>query len=338
MRRRQLYGIMIVSIAIIFVMFLLNIKTRVASQERFEGKVQLENFWGNADKHSSWPGYHEYFEKLFRRVSQNYDKIIVYSVFGDLNNLPTRAQRLADTRVLHVQFSGEAYFNEPSLFDINLLPHKAETGKDYVVIPHTLGGQRLYVYNLVLDYFYRPRNYDVDKYAQPGVHSKFCSFIVSNGSATERVRFFEKLNQQVPVDSCGGHLRNVNFEIPEFETAAYFAFMSQYKFNICFENTRQDYYFTEKLINAYYAKCVPIYYGCPKLPDYINLDAIVYIDDASDESLSKGVERVLELHNDPAKYRSVYEQPLFKHGKVPPELDLEALENVVFSAHKQKSL
>ena len=189
-------GIMLVSIAIIVVILLLNTRVTLqyfASYEQFEGKVQMENFWGNAEKHSSWPGYHDYFERLFCRVSQNYDKIIVYSVFGDLNNLPTRVKRLADTRVLYVQFSGEAYFNDPSLFDVNLLPHKAETGEDHVVIPHTLGGQRLYVYNFALDYFYRPRNYDVDKYAQPGMHSKFCSFIVSNGSATERVRFFERL-------------------------------------------------------------------------------------------------------------------------------------------------
>lgn len=51
MRRRQLYGIMIVSIAIIVVMIWLN--TQAASQyfasyEQFEGKVQMENFWGNA--------------------------------------------------------------------------------------------------------------------------------------------------------------------------------------------------------------------------------------------------------------------------------------------------
>lgn len=320
MLRRQLYGLMLVSVAIIIVVFWLQLKP--AYLERFQGKVQLEAFWRGADKHWTWQKYHDYFERLFHRVSGNYDKIIVYSVFGDP---PTREQRLADPKVLYVQFSGEAYYSDPSRFDVNLLPHKTESNGDHVIIPHTLGGQRLYVYNYPLEYFYSPRNYETDRAMHKDMHSKFCSFIVSNGTATERVRFFEELNKHIPVDSCGGHLRNVSFEIPEFETPTYFTFMSQYKFNICFENTRQDYYFTEKMINAYYGRCVPIYYGCPQVPEFINLDAIVYIDDASDEGLKQGVARVLELHNDPAKYRAVYEQPLFKHGKVPPELDLEML-------------
>jgi hypothetical protein len=35
---------------------------------------------------------------------------------------------------------------------------------------------------------------------------------------------------------------------------------------VCFENTCQSLYLTEKLANAYAAGCVPIYWGAPEAP------------------------------------------------------------------------
>ena len=37
---------------------------------------------------------------------------------------------------------------------------------------------------------------------------------------------------------------------------------------ICFENLKVDYYFTEKLINAYLGGCIPIYWGCPNIEEF----------------------------------------------------------------------
>jgi hypothetical protein len=39
-------------------------------------------------------------------------------------------------------------------------------------------------------------------------------------------------------------------------------------FHICVENTKYDYYFSEKISDAFLTKTIPIYWGCPKLSEY----------------------------------------------------------------------
>jgi len=48
-------------------------------------------------------------------------------------------------------------------------------------------------------------------------------------------------------------------------------------FIICFENECKKNYFTEKLINAYYNKTIPIYWECSNIDHYINVDSILYL-------------------------------------------------------------
>jgi hypothetical protein len=41
--------------------------------------------------------------------------------------------------------------------------------------------------------------------------------------------------------------------------------LAPYFFSIAMENCRQDYYFTEKLIDCFMTNTVPIYWGCPSI-------------------------------------------------------------------------
>ena len=53
--------------------------------------------------------------------------------------------------------------------------------------------------------------------------------------------------------------------------------LSQYKFNICFENScNYDDYITEKILDSLIAGSIPIYYGAPNISDYIPKEC--YID------------------------------------------------------------
>lgn len=51
--------------------------------------------------------------------------------------------------------------------------------------------------------------------------------------------------------------------------------LRDYAFHITVENTRKDYYFSEKLIDALLTGCVPIYYGCPSIKDFFNIEGIL---------------------------------------------------------------
>lgn len=46
--------------------------------------------------------------------------------------------------------------------------------------------------------------------------------------------------------------------------------LAPYRFSLVIENVREVNYFTEKLIDAVLCKCVPIYWGCPNIAEFID--------------------------------------------------------------------
>lgn len=69
---------------------------------------------------------------------------------------------------------------------------------------------------------------------------------------------------------------------------------SPYRYNIALENASYDYYFTEKIMNCFAAKTVPIYYGCPSIGDFFNTDGIIVVK----EPTLKAIESALALCNE----------------------------------------
>lgn len=53
-------------------------------------------------------------------------------------------------------------------------------------------------------------------------------------------------------------------------------------FSICPENTQQRNYFTEKILDCFVTKTVPIYWGCPNIGDYFDVRGIVVVNDIED--------------------------------------------------------
>tara|TARA_E500000331_G_C17236781_1_gene705192 strand:- start:1691 stop:2017 length:327 start_codon:yes stop_codon:yes gene_type:complete len=49
-------------------------------------------------------------------------------------------------------------------------------------------------------------------------------------------------------------------------------------FNIAVENSVQDNYFTEKIIDCFASKTIPIYYGCPNIGDWFDLNGVITFD------------------------------------------------------------
>ena len=50
------------------------------------------------------------------------------------------------------------------------------------------------------------------------------------------------------------------------------------QFHICIENTKRNNWFTEKLMDCLQTKTVPIYYGCPNIGNWFNLDGFIIVD------------------------------------------------------------
>ena len=267
--------------------------------------IEYFKFWnfGKGEKEM----FDTYFKYIFQDLAGLY-KIRVYSVFD--GNLPSK-----EAGILNVQFSGESRYENPELFDLNLIPEPFS--RDPFTIPTLLGGMHLYLHDLLHKSF-RQRNF----FSDIKVRRKFCSFVVSNGSASDRIRFFHQLNKYRDVDSCGRWNNNVDFQIPDINSQEYYEFIGGYKFQICFENVQKPWYFTEKLINAYIGGCIPIYMGSKNVGEFLNTNAFVWIKDSSKKSFSKAINQIIEMDTNDQKYRVMYEEHLFRDNILPSVMDI----------------
>lgn len=53
-------------------------------------------------------------------------------------------------------------------------------------------------------------------------------------------------------------------------------------YHIAIENSRNFNYFTEKITDAFTTKTIPLYWGCPNIGDFFNLDGIIVFEDEKD--------------------------------------------------------
>ena len=51
--------------------------------------------------------------------------------------------------------------------------------------------------------------------------------------------------------------------------------VAPYLFTISIENSKRKNYFTEKLVDAFVTRTVPIYWGCPNIEDFFNIDGMI---------------------------------------------------------------
>lgn len=132
---------------------------------------------------------------------------------------------------------------------------------------------------------------------------KFCSIVVSNPKFASpcRERFFRLLSEYKQVDSGGGMWNNVGGPV-----ADKMLFISQYKFNIAFENSSMLGYTTEKIMEAMAANTLPIYWGNELIARDFNPTSFVNVNNFA--SLEDAVQYVVDLDTDDTKYLEVMRQ------------------------------
>jgi hypothetical protein len=106
--------------------------------------------------------------------------------------------------------------------------------------------------------------------------------------------------------------------------------LRDYKFTIAFENSEHLGYTTEKLIDAWLADSVPIYWGNPALGVDLPVGACLSLYEAG--SMDKLVEQVLEVHGDRQRYEGIRQANPFRTGEIHDLLDGFASDLDVFGA------
>lgn len=88
---------------------------------------------------------------------------------------------------------------------------------------------------------------------------------------------------------------------------------AKYKFCLVMENTNQEGYITEKILNAFLGGCIPIYYGTNQVFDVFNRKAFVYYDIHNPQP---AIDKVRYLHANPTAYHAVLAQLILVPGAV----------------------
>lgn len=152
----------------------------------------------------------------------------------------------------------------------------------------------------------------------------FCCWIVSNPNCELRNKMFMKLSEYKKVHSYGSFLNNMGFSLKfSYWTENYRKFMSSYKFIICFENRKFEKYITEKLINPFIARTVPIYWGTDYVDQIFNKNAYLRLEDETDSAIEELIKKIIYLDTHNEEYLKMLNEPVIanidEYNKYLPE-------------------
>lgn len=146
----------------------------------------------------------------------------------------------------------------------------------------------------------------------------FCSFVVSNPKGILRNLFFERLSRYGHVSSGGRFMNNIGEALPMDGKDE---FLRGFKFNICFENSSAGGYTTEKLIQAFAARTIPIYWGNPRVAEYFNPEAMINLRDFA--TFDSAIDYIAKVDSSPDLWLGHVNAGPFRGGAEPGEFSDE---------------
>jgi hypothetical protein len=212
---------------------------------------------------------------------------------------------------IRIFFMGELFFPDYNLVDYAFSPMNIQYDDRLLFIP-------FFMYTNGIESLVRRKSFIYED-----IHSKnkFCNFIYSREGIPMRTELFNKVSSYKHVDSAGKYLNNMNgFPAGDrsnaragFSNKPKWDFQKDYKFSIVCENAVFSDYITEKIIDAYMAATIPIYYGDKSVVKYFNPKSFVnYSDYSSDKEF---IERIKEIDNNNELFLDMLNQNIFNDSE-----------------------
>nr|MCR4892621.1 hypothetical protein [Lachnospiraceae bacterium] len=200
---------------------------------------------------------------------------------------------------VRIYINGELEFPDFNVYDYALGSLHLEMGDRYRRFPFYLwrdGTAREFEESL-------RRN----KLPDSAFNRKFCNYIVSNGAFVNPVRhqFFELLSGYRCVDSGGLFCNNIGYQVENKDS-----FQRDYKFSLTFENESYPGYITEKIVEAYNAGTIPIYWGAADIGQEFNENAFINVSDY--HTLDEAIKYIRFIDEDRESYMRILNEPLIK--------------------------
>lgn len=240
----------------------------------------------------------EYFEYLLEKLKEKYE--IIFSEEPDYLFCGCFSNEFLKYDCIKILFLGENISPDFNLYDYAI-------GFDYLNFADRYLRYPIYVYwkkdfELAAHKHERSDEYFLNK-------KKFCNFVYSNSDWNEKIReeFFKKLSAYKCVDAGGKVFNNIGYRVGDKR-----AFQEEYKFAIVFENSSKPGYTTEKIINAYAAGNIPIYWGNRNIEEEFNPKSFINVFNFN--SLEECIEYVEKVDSDDELYLQIQREPIF-NGK-----------------------
>ena len=200
-------------------------------------------------------------DEFMRDLRDRYDvelsddpDFLIYSMFG---------QEHLKYDCVRIFYTGECFVPDFNQCDYAVGFDRLELGDRYIRIPIYLMNEFKQNYEAILTR-HPVTMEDLQK-------RKFCNFVVSNCFADDiRTKILDKVNEYKTVDSGGRYRNNIGGAVKDKLT-----FQQSYKFSIAFENCTYKGYTTEKIVQAFEAYTIPIYYGDPDVVIDFNEEAFI---------------------------------------------------------------
>jgi hypothetical protein len=270
--------------------------------------ISFADFWDGFDNNDN------FFIDLLKSINSNYNfipfsdqtEVLIYSCFG-------RSHHYADkNKVKKIFYTGE-----------NLRPNYNDCHYSLTFDFDTYNGRniRLPLWLLQIDWFNK-KGYKNPQYVIPindlqknvlmkKPKTKFCC-MVFNSNSPHRWEILQKLNKYKPVD-CYGKPFNNWFYGEDIKLNV----ISDYKFNICFENSIHSGYHTEKLIHAKTAGCLPVYWADNMCEKDFNTQSFLNL--YNFKNLDELVEKIIYLDQNEEEYNNISSKYLFEEKE--PSVD-----------------
>jgi hypothetical protein len=280
-----------------------------------ELKINFVDFWPNYDKKDNY---------FYNLLTSNYDLVIdenpdllFYSSFGH-DYLKYKCTRIF--------YTGENKRPDFSACDFAFSFDFISNKKHF----------RLPLYSIYIDHHKMLPKLEKNKTREEATKiwtekDRFCCMVVSNPNCAKRIEFFKHLSKYKLVDSGGSVLNNVGGRVADKA-----AFIKNYKFVISFENSDQDGYTTEKVIEPILQDCIPIYWGNKLVSKDFNSQR--FVDYNQFESEKDLIKRIMEIDQNDTLAIDMIMQPAFSPTKITHEEEhkqvLEILSRIVENNEK----
>ena len=166
------------------------------------------------------------------------------------------------------------------------------TNKPYIAIP---------VVYMEIDYYNNAKNNFISMPSLncPFSEKKFCLLINRSNLNNNIEKLLRKLDKIGQIDHISKYTNRIG-NSSCYHSINLLEVFNMYKFVICFENSYNDGYITQKIFNCFLAKTIPLYSGSPIVHQFLNTDGFINI--PHDKTNEFDIEIINKLNNNEMEY------------------------------------